>query len=107
MELKEYLTNEKITKKFSSQFELVNYAIKLAENMIVTGRDARVKTNTQNKSLQVLSEILNNKDRFDEVIIEEEEEVEIVLQPKTVAEFDDAPPAKSTEKKRSRKALAG
>ena len=31
---KDPLTNEKIIKKFESQFDLVNYAIRLAENMI-------------------------------------------------------------------------
>lgn len=109
MELKEYLTNEKIVKKFISQFELVNYAIRLAENMILTGREARVKTNTQNRSLQVLSEILNNKDRFDEVVAIEEEEIEVSL--KALKEIEPEAPAptatKTSEKKRSRKALAG
>jgi hypothetical protein len=110
MELKEYLTNEKITKKFSSQFELVNYAIKLAENMMLTGREARVKTNTQNRSLQVLGEILNNKDRFDEIIVEGDGEIaEYIPQPppQRKVEPEDVPVKKPAEKKRTRKALAG
>lgn len=80
MDLKDYLTNEKIAKKFKSQFDLVSYAIRLADNMIKTGRDCRVKTDIQNRSLQVLAEILNNKDQFDEIIeekpIKEEERYE-------------------------------
>lgn len=72
MDLKDFLTNEKLTKKFKSQFELVNYAIKLAENMIKTGRDARVKTDLQNRAMQILAEIANNKDQFDEIIVSEE-----------------------------------
>lgn len=107
MDLKECLTNEKIAKKFSSQFELVNYAIKLAENMIVTGRDPRVRTNTQNRSLQVLSEILNNKDRLDEVIVEEIEETEVEFHPHASEKAEEPEAPKATEKKRSRKALAG
>ena len=71
MDLKEYLTNEKVSKKFGSQFDLVNYAIRLAENMIVTGRDSRVKTDSQNRALQILSEILNNKDKLDDVFVQE------------------------------------
>lgn len=67
MEYKE-LTNEKIRKKFDNQFDLVNYAIRLAENMIHTGRDPRVKTDSYNRSLHVLSEILHDKDRFDEIM---------------------------------------
>ncbi|CCB86815.1 MULTISPECIES: hypothetical protein [Parachlamydia] len=65
---KSSLTNEKISRKFGNQFDLVNYAIKLAENMIKTGRDARVRTDSQNRALQVLAEISEDKDRFDEII---------------------------------------
>lgn len=65
---RDHLTNEEIRKKFKSQFELVNYAIRLAENMIKTGRDARVKTDAQNRSIQVLEEILLGKDQFDEIV---------------------------------------
>lgn len=72
MELKDYLTNEKIRKKFTSQFDLVNYAIKLAANMIMTGWDSRVKIDSQNRAMQVMTEILHNKDHFDEIIISEE-----------------------------------
>jgi hypothetical protein len=71
MEINDTLTNEKILKKFKSQFELVNYAIRLAENMIHTGRDPRVKTDAQNRALQIVEEIEQDKDRFDEIIIEE------------------------------------
>lgn len=73
MDLKDYLTNEKVRKKFTSQFDLVNYAIKLATNMIMTGRDSRVKIDSQNRAMQVISEILNGKDQFDEIIVREEE----------------------------------
>lgn len=71
MDYKDQLTNEKISKRFASQFELVNYAIRLAENMIYSGRDARVKVDSQNRSLQVVSEIFCNKDRIDEIITTE------------------------------------
>jgi hypothetical protein len=72
MDLRELLTNEKISKRFKSQFDLVNYAIRLAENMISTGRDPRVKLDTQNRAMQILSEIANGKDVFDEIPEEEE-----------------------------------
>jgi DNA-directed RNA polymerase subunit omega len=64
---KESLTNEKIRTKFTSQFELVSYAIKLAENMIKTGRGSRVKTDSQNRALQILAEIASGKDVFDDI----------------------------------------
>jgi hypothetical protein len=67
MERKNFLTNEKISKKFKSQFELVNYAIKLAENMILSGREPRVKLDTQNHALQVVAEIMEGKDQLDDL----------------------------------------
>ena len=63
-----FITNETLKKKFQNQFELVSYAISLAENMIVTGRDPRVKTDTQNRAMQVLEEIVAGKDQFEPVI---------------------------------------
>lgn len=65
--VKIHLTNEDVTKKFKSSFELVNYAISLAENMIRTGRDARVKSDVQNRAMLILEEIHEGKDHFDEI----------------------------------------
>jgi len=62
-----HLTNEEMRKKFKSSFDLVNYAIKLAENMIKTGRDARVKSDVQNRAMLILEEIHEGKDHFDEI----------------------------------------
>lgn len=62
------LTNEKLAKKFKSQFDLVNYAIKLAGNMIKSGRAARVRTPNQNRAYQILAEINLGLDRFDDII---------------------------------------
>lgn len=73
METKETITNEKIRKKFKNQFDLVNYAIKLAENMIKSGRDARVKVESQNRASQLLAEISVGSDQFDvipEVVVD-------------------------------------
>jgi hypothetical protein len=67
MDQKKQITNELIRKKFTSQFDLVNYAISLAENMIRTGRDSRVKIDTQNRAMQVIAEIVTGNDQFDEV----------------------------------------
>ncbi len=67
MEKKSQLTNEDVTKKFKSSFELVNYAIKLAENMIRTGRNSRVKSDVQNRAMLILEEIQQGKDHFDDL----------------------------------------
>lgn len=106
MELKDYLTNERIAKKFKSQFDLVSYAIRLAENMIHTGRDCRVKTDVQNRSMQVLVEILNNKDRFDE-IIEEKPEHEENMTPysKNSLSGRESFSSKGADKKKARRVL--
>jgi DNA-directed RNA polymerase subunit omega len=62
------LTNEILAKKFKNNFDLVNYAIQLAENMIITGRDARVKSDIQNRAMLVLEEINEGKDQFDQIV---------------------------------------
>jgi len=97
MDLKEYLTNEKVSKRFNSQFELVTYAIKLAANMIQSGRESRVKIDSQNRAMQILNEILNNKDQFDEII-------ETPVQGSEHS-GEEAPAPKATERKKNRKIL--
>jgi DNA-directed RNA polymerase omega subunit len=62
-----HLTNEDLRNKFKSSFDLVTYAIRLAENMIKTGRDARVKSDVQNRAMLILEEIHQGKDQFDEI----------------------------------------
>jgi hypothetical protein len=78
MAIREQLTSEEIRKKFKSQFDLVSYAIKLAENMVRTGRDPRVVVDSQNRAMQILEEIRNGKDKFDaiapEAVVERREE---------------------------------
>lgn len=56
------LTNEEILKKFSNQFDLVRYAIELGQNIILSGREPRVKMDCQNVATQALQEILVGKD---------------------------------------------
>jgi DNA-directed RNA polymerase subunit omega len=68
MDSLENLTHEKLRNRFRSQFDLVNYAIKLVENMIHTGRGPRVKTDLQNRALQIIAELEGNKDKLDDII---------------------------------------
>lgn len=65
--MEEDLTNETVKKKFKSQFELVGHAIKLAENMIKTGRGPRVKSESQNVAIHVLDEIKVGLDKFEDI----------------------------------------
>ncbi|SCA62370.1 Uncharacterized protein SCG7086_AA_00030 [Chlamydiales bacterium SCGC AG-110-P3] len=70
------LTNEKlVADRFESLFELVNYAIGVATDKIVSGRETYVTTDVRNTAYQVLREIEEGKDLF-EPIAEDEEELE-------------------------------
>lgn len=104
MEINELLTNESIRKKFKSQFELVNYAIKLSEQMINSGRSPMVDTESENTAVIIIEEINEGKDTFDEHILVSKE---IITEPemKSAAEAISAP-AKSIEKKKTRRILA-
>lgn len=108
MERKEYLTNENLRKKFNSQFDLVNYAISLAENMILSGRDSRVQLDTQNRATQLLAEIYEGKDKFEEIIIKEKV---VVPEVKKEPERRESPKQhtsseKLSERKKARKILS-
>ncbi|MDF2549962.1 MAG: hypothetical protein K0S07_1029 [Chlamydiales bacterium] len=61
MEYREALTNEILTKRFKSAFELVSYAIKLAQTMVEAGKEPRVRTDCKNLAFQVLAEIAATK----------------------------------------------
>jgi len=67
-----HFTNEDLARKFGNNFKLVTYAISLAENMIKSGREARVKgKDTQNRAMLILAEIREGKDQFDEIVADE------------------------------------
>ncbi len=65
MDINENLTNEKISRKFDNQFDLVNYAIRLTAEMIMSGRASRVDLDTENPALHILEEISEGKDRLE------------------------------------------
>ncbi|MCE5295054.1 MAG: hypothetical protein LLF94_10655 [Chlamydiales bacterium] len=67
LDYKDQLTNEKLLKRFNNQFELVRYAIQLAENTIRSGREPDVWTDSQNVSFMILAEIASNKEEFAEI----------------------------------------
>jgi DNA-directed RNA polymerase subunit omega len=57
------VTNEKLAKRFNNMFELVNYSIRIAEELLKSGRELRVGTDNQNTMYQVLLEISSGKDK--------------------------------------------
>ena len=52
-----YLTTEHVSRKFKNQFELVNFAIKMAQNMIKTGRDIQSYGDDENPALLVIEQL--------------------------------------------------
>jgi hypothetical protein len=122
MDSKEYLTNEQISKRFSkNQFDLVNYAIKLAENAIKAGREPVLKLDSQNMASLILAEIATNQDKFVELIpvpLEGEKSAGSETgkrdyqrnggfdSPRKGSHRDDSGFSKSAEKKKGRKILA-
>lgn len=91
MENKErHITNEYlVSDRFKNQFELVNYAIKLAENIIKTGREPRVAVDVQNYANQVLVEIETGNDIIIEVPIAQEEVAVAVMAPKKMSDEEE------------------
>ncbi|MBS0634825.1 MAG: hypothetical protein JSR37_05125 [Verrucomicrobia bacterium] len=67
LDYKDQLTNEKLLKRFNNQFELVRYAIQVAENTIRSGRELDIWADSQNVSYLILSEIAANKEEFVEI----------------------------------------
>jgi hypothetical protein len=80
MDYKDCLTNEQLLKRFKNQFELVRYAIKIAEHDIKSGKNAYALFDTDNVAFNVLSEIAAGQDSFVEEVEEKEEEIEPVIE---------------------------
>lgn len=72
-QFKNFLTSEELSKKFINPFDLVNYAIRLADNMLKSGRPPRINVDTDNPAVQILEEIEAGKDKFEEIIAPQDE----------------------------------
>lgn len=64
-------TNEKLSKRFKSNFELVNYAIHLAEDRIRAGRDAHEISN-ENLVISVVKDLVTGKEILVPVMVVKE-----------------------------------
>lgn len=106
LEKKKPLTNESIKSKFKSQFELVNYAIKLAEQMIHSGRVPHISTDNQNPAVVIIEEIEVGKDKMLDVLPVSKE---VIAEPEHVTAAslqESANFSKPKEKKKARRILA-
>lgn len=95
-----HLTNEKISKRFRSQFDLVNHAIRLAGHFIHAGV-APSPGSADNIVNDVLKDIETGRDLYQSFDEEEEEEEEIL--PVLIIEEEEESPKKS--RSRAREAL--
>lgn len=104
LEKKKPLTNESVKSKFRSQFELVNYAIKLAEQMIHSGRAPYVSIDNLNPAVLIIEEIEMGKDKMLDILPVSKE---IIAEPQ-IANGDsfEEPASKPKEKKKARRILA-
>ncbi len=60
------ITNERMIGKFDNQFDLVNFAIKMAEYQVQGNRDAREYGDLNNPAIQVLH-LIRNADQLEMV----------------------------------------
>ena len=98
MEMKEPLTNEFIREKFNNQFELVNYAIKLSEQMIRRGMES------ENVAVDIIDDIVEGRDKFDESFLDSKE---IIKEPQDLKKaMDSSQTGKPADKKKARRILA-
>lgn len=67
------LTTEHLKKQFGSSFELVNYAINQAKDMIKSDRPCRVSTQIHNRAYQILLEIGEHKDHYQDLHLKKHE----------------------------------
>jgi len=75
MEPKTHLTKEYLSNRFDNVFDLVNYAIKLAHNKILSHRDCRVEELvSNNQAVQIIAEIAEGQDFFEEIVPREKSE---------------------------------
>lgn len=84
-DLKDDLTSETLNKRFKSSFDLVNYAISLATEMVTAGREPSLdESESGNIAMAVLDEIAEGRDRL-KPIKKQKAEIQV-----TIAESDEA-----------------
>lgn len=107
MDKKDPLTKEAIRQKFKSQFDLVNYAIKLSKQFIHSGRAPRIRGDNKNPAVIIIGEIEEGKDQFDDIDSLQEETKEMKRAQEIIEEasFQKPAPPQKTERKKPRRIL--
>lgn len=101
MKKKVLITKENIKQKFKSQFDLVNYSIKLAEQFMLSGRAPYTKIDSLNPANIIIDEVEEGKDKLEDIIVVSSE---VIVHPQ---EVEKAPLIeKHSEKKKTRRIFA-
>jgi hypothetical protein len=102
-----FLTTEPLSKRFQSPFDLVIYAVGLAEQALETKRPSMLHAHIPNLSQQILLEILNEKDLLiDDAIKEAKREQAAREAAALLAQQEEAQQAALTEKNQTAKQRA-
>src|SRR5690242_11070900 len=97
LDYKDQLTNEELLKRIKNQFELVRYAIQLAENTIRSGREPSLSHDSQNVAYQILAEIASHTEHFED--IPQAEEAPVAVYPKKEMTWNEEVKALKEDKK--------
>lgn len=73
-EVTSFLTTEPLSRRFQSPFDLVNYAVEIAEQALHTKRPSMLHHTIPNLSQQVLLEIVNDQDLLIEAAMQKARE---------------------------------
>lgn len=106
-ELLSFLTTEPLSKRFQSPFDLVIYAVGLANQALETKRPSMLHHTVPNLSQQILLEILNDKDLLIDAAIQEATRQQAAREAATLlAQQEEAEQAALTEKNQAAKQRA-
>lgn len=106
-EVLSFLTTEPLSKRFSSPFDLVIYAVELATQSLETKRPSMLHHPVANLSQQILLEILNDKDLLIDAAIQEAKHAETAREAATLlAAQEEAEQAALSEKNQAAKQRA-
>ncbi len=94
-----HLTNEKISKRFKSQFDLVNHSIRLASHYIQAGIEPSPGS-ADNIVNDVLKDVELGRDTFQDLDDDEDEEMDVLEATLALKkeQDEDSPPKKSRSK---------
>lgn len=103
-EILSFLTTEPLSKRFQSPFDLVNYAVRIAEQALQTRRPSMLHHPVPNLAQQVLLEIVNDQDLYIDVAMQKAKNEQIAREEAALrAQQEEAEQAALSEKQTAAK----